>query len=54
MRPYILAVLLIVASLVKADAQTMPTFPHVTYPETGTFCGVLMLCPKVEKAENPG
>ena len=51
MRPYILAVLLIIVSLSKAYAQTMPTMPHLSYPEPGTFCDVLRPCPDVAKTE---
>jgi hypothetical protein len=47
MRPLIIAVLMIMANPVLTAAQTMPTMAPSTYPEPGTFCGLLTLCPKV-------
>jgi hypothetical protein len=46
MRPLILTVLIIFANTVQVPAQTMPSIPPSDYPETGTFCGLLKLCPK--------
>jgi hypothetical protein len=46
MRALILTVLIVFANLTQAAAQTMPTLPTLSYPETGTFCGFLTLCPK--------
>lgn len=46
MRPFLLAALITFTSLSQVAAQTMPTMPSTTYPEPGTFCGLLQLCPK--------
>jgi hypothetical protein len=46
MRPYLLAALITFASVSLVAAQTIPTIPPTTYPEPGTFCGFLKLCPK--------
>ena len=46
MRALILTVLMFFANPAQIQAQTMPTMPPSTYPETGTFCGLLKLCPK--------
>ncbi len=44
MRPLFLATVLLATSLVPASAQSIPDAPTLTYPEPGTFCGVLKLC----------
>ena len=46
MRSLILTVLIVFATLTEVTAQPMPTLPPSTYPEAGTFCGFLTLCPK--------
>lgn len=46
MRPLIITVLIVFANLAQVAAQTIPTMPPSTYPEPGTFCGFLTLCPK--------
>jgi hypothetical protein len=45
MRALILTLLIVFANFTQAAAQTMPTMPLATYPEPGTFCGFLTLCP---------
>lgn len=44
MRPFLLAALIMIASLTQVSAQTIPAFPTLTYPQPGTFCGLLTLC----------
>ncbi|MVO14688.1 hypothetical protein [Parasedimentitalea huanghaiensis] len=44
MRAVILTLLILFANAAQTPAQTMPPS---TYPEAGTFCGFLKLCPKV-------
>ena len=46
MRTLILAILLSPSGFTQLVAQTMPPMPPTTYPEPGTFCGFLVLCPK--------
>ena len=46
MRALVLTVLIVFANVAQAPAQTTPTMPPSTFPETGTFCGPLQLCPK--------
>ncbi len=46
MRALILTLLLFFANPAQVLAQTNPTMPPSTFPETGTFCGLLKLCPK--------
>lgn len=46
MRSLLLAILILAANLTPVAAQTMPTMPPSTYPEPGTFCGFVSLCPK--------
>ena len=48
MRPIILTVMLTFASVSAVAAQSVPTFPTMTYPEEGNFCGLLTLCPKAK------
>lgn len=51
MRTIVLTVMIAVASPTLVVAQSMPTMPPSTYPETGTFCGLLTLCPEAEKTK---
>jgi len=51
MRPVILAVLLVLAGLTRAPAQTMPEMPPTTFPEPGSFCGFLTMCTKATEAK---
>jgi len=46
MRPLVLTVLIVLAGPVPAVAQAILPMPTQTFPEQGTFCGVLTLCPK--------
>jgi hypothetical protein len=46
MRLPIFAMLIIFVNLTQVSAQAMPTMPPSTYPEPGTFCGLLTLCPE--------
>jgi len=48
MRPLILSFFIVLGGLVEVSA--MPTVVSVptTYPEPGTFCGFMTLCPDVE------
>jgi hypothetical protein len=52
MRLLIFIVLIIFVNLTQASAQAMLTMPSSTYPEPGTFCGLLTLCPKAARPEN--
>lgn len=54
MRPLILTALLVLANPVQLVAQTMLILPQTTYPEEGTFCGFLTLCPQTEKTKDEG
>ncbi|PJI86468.1 hypothetical protein BC777_2838 [Yoonia maricola] len=45
MRALIITILVIFATFTQASAQTIPVTPTLTYPEPGTFCGLLKLCP---------
>jgi len=49
MRPFLLSALLILANTAQAGPQTMPAMPPTNFPEAGTFCGVLTLCPQAAK-----
>ena len=46
MRPIILAALIVLGTVIQASAMTVQTMPPATYPESGTFCGLFVLCPK--------
>ena len=52
MRSFILATLLVFASLTQVPAQTAMPMPPSTYPDSGTFCGFMTLCDKA-KAPKP-
>jgi hypothetical protein len=43
MRPLALAALIAFGFAAQAPAQSL-TFPSVSFPEPGTFCGPLQLC----------
>ncbi len=47
MRHLLLTVLIVFGNLTHVAAQTMLIMAPFTYPEFGTFCGFLKLCPKV-------
>ncbi len=44
MRLILLTAFVSFASLAQAPAQAMPTMQNLTYPEPGSFCGLLKLC----------
>ncbi|WP_415402179.1 hypothetical protein [Tateyamaria sp. SN3-11] len=46
MRPFLLAVLIVFASLAQVSAQNAPTMPPSTYPDAGSFCGLFKPCSK--------
>ena len=54
MRPFIFSMILVLTGMAQATAQTMPNLPPTTYPEPGTFCGMLTLCPKVTVSKDAG
>lgn len=49
MRHFLLTVLIVFTNLSHVAAQTMPIMAPSSYPESGTFCGFLKLCPKVDE-----
>lgn len=51
MRPLILAATLVIANATQVAAQTMPTFPPTSYPEPGSFCGLLTFCAEAAPKE---
>ena len=52
MRALVLTVLIFFAITTLASAQTTPTMPPSDYPQPGTFCGLLELCPKAAIPKN--
>ena len=52
MRPLVFTLLISLTIPATVAAQHMPTTPPSTFPETGSFCGFLTLCPKAEVSKD--
>ncbi|MEL6572421.1 MAG: hypothetical protein AAFQ64_12210 [Pseudomonadota bacterium] len=54
MRSLILSAFILLGGLAEVAAMSMPGSVPTTYPEPGTFCGFMTLCPDVEVTKGQG